>query len=302
MLYDCAIIGGGPAGLNAALVLGRAKRKVIVLDSGKPRNRVAHESHGYLTRDGIKPAEFRKIANEEIHRYPSVETMQAEVESVSRTKNGFELRLVSGEIIPARKLLLAAGIKEVLPNITGIHEFYGKSLFSCPFCDGWEHRDQPLVLVSDTPHLFHSIKLLYNWSKQLTVCTNGKQILEEEQLNQLRERGIPVIEQSIAAFIGSDGKLEKVRFTDGSQIECSGGMVATQLSANLSFQEELGYESTEMGGIVTDPMGKTTAEGVFAAGDAAYVMPSQLIIAAASGSKAGAAVLADLIEEEWQND
>jgi len=302
MIYDCAIVGGGPAGLNAALVLGRAKRNVMLLDSGKPRNRVAHESHGYLTRDRIQPAEFRKIAYEEVHHYPSVESKQVVVETVNRTTDGFELSLSSGEVIQARKLLLAAGLKEVLPDIAGVHDFYGKSLFNCPFCDGWEHRDQPLVIVSDNPHLFHSIKLLYNWSKQLTVCTNGKRILDDEQQSQLKERGIEVIEQSIAAFSGTNGQLERVQFTDGSHIECSGGLIAPQWIPNISFQEELGYESTELGGIVTNPMGKTTVDGVFAAGDSAYVMPSQLIFAAASGSKAAAAVLADLIEEDWQQE
>jgi len=302
MLYDCAIVGGGPAGLNAALVLGRAKRNVMLLDSGKPRNRVAHESHGFLTRDGIQPAEFRKIAYEEVLSYPSVERMKAEVETVNRTTDGFELRLLSGEVIQARKLLLAAGLKELLPDIPGVHDFYGKSLFNCPFCDGWEHRDQPLVIVSDSPHLFHTIKLLYNWSKQLTVCTNGQKILEEEQLAQLKDRGIRVIEQAIAAFSGSNGKLEQVQFTDGSHIECSGGLIAPQLIPNISFQEELGYETTDLGGIVTNPMGKATVDGVYAAGDTAYVMPSQLIFAAASGSKAAAAVLADLIDEDWQQD
>jgi len=302
MKYDCAIVGGGPAGLNAALVLGRAKRDVMLLDSGKPRNRVAHESHGFLTRDGIQPSEFRKIAYEEVRRYPSVESMQAEVETVNRIRDGFELRLSTGEVIQARKLLLAAGLKEVLPDIAGVHEFYGKSLFNCPFCDGWEHRDQPLIIVSDSPHLFHTIKLLYNWSKQLTVCTNGKKLLDEEQLNQLQNKAIQVIEQEIAAFSGRNGNLEQVQFTDGSHIECSGGMIAPQLIANASFQEELGYETTDQGGIVTNPMGKTTADGVYAAGDSAYVMPSQLIFAAASGSKAAAAVLADLIDEDWQRD
>lgn len=299
---DCAIIGGGPAGLNAALVLGRAKRKVALLDSGKPRNRVAHASHGFLTRDGIEPAEFRRIAYEEVLRYPSVQHWQSEVNEITRTDDGFAVVLSSGEQLYARKLILAVGLKEELPDIEGIHDFYGKSLFNCPFCDGWEHRDQRLVLVVDNPHLFHVTKLLYNWSKQLTVCTNGSQLLTEEQRTELQQKGIQLNETKVAKFTGSNGLLEQVHFTDGSYIDCDAGLIAPTLVANTAFQQTLGYETTENGGMVTDLMGKTTAAGVFAAGDSAYVMPSQLILAAASGSKAGAAVVGELVEEDWQRN
>lgn len=300
MNYDCAIVGGGPAGLNAALVLGRARRSVALLDNSQPRNGVTHASHGFITRDGIQPSEFRRIAYEEVLSYPSVRHWKNEVIDIQRTEHGFILRTDSNEQIHARKLILAAGLREVLPEIEGIRDFYGKSLFVCPFCDGWELRDQPLALVSEHPGVFHKTKLLLNWSRDLIVCTNGSDILTPEQRQQLASRGIRIVDTQIAAFSGRNGLLERVHFTDGTQIERSGGFVDPTQIPNVKFDEALGYKTEKNGGIVIDPMGRTTAAGVYAAGDSAYVMPSQLIYAAASGSKAAMSVMADLIEEEWQ--
>jgi thioredoxin reductase len=301
MSYDCAIVGGGPAGLNAALVLGRARRSVALLDNSQPRNGVTHASHGFITRDGIQPAEFRRIAYEEVLSYPSVRHWQAEVTDIQRTDHGFSLRTSSGERVQTRKLILAAGLKEVFPEIEGIRDFYGKSLFNCPFCDGWELRDQPLAIVSDNPGVFHKAKLLRNWSRDLIVCTNGRDILTAEQRQQLASRGIRIVDTPVAAFSGRNGLLERMHFTDGTQIERSGGFIDPTMLPNARFDEALGYQTAANGGIVTDAMGRTTAAGVFAAGDSAYVMPSQLIYAAASGSKAAMAVMADLTEEDWQS-
>lgn len=300
MIYDCAIVGGGPAGLNAALVLGRARRSVVLFDNGQPRNGVTNASHGFITRDGIKPGEFRRIAYEEVLSYPSVEHRPSEVSEIRRSELGFDIRSTSGEQVQARRLILAAGMKETFPDIEGLRDFYGKSLFNCPFCDGWELRDQPLVIVSDNPHVFHTAKLLYNWSQDIVVCTNGHDALTTEQRQLLASRGIRIIETPVAKFSGKNGMLERVHFTDGTHIERSGGLVGPTFVPNARFAEALGYETTDNDGIVTDEMGRTTAAGVYAAGDSAYVMPSQLIYAAASGSKAAMAVMADYIEEEWK--
>lgn len=300
MSYDCAIVGGGPAGLNAALVLGRARRSVALFDNNQPRNGVTHASHGFITRDGVQPAEFRRIAYEEVLRYPSVRHWQAEVADIKRTEHGFSLRTASGEYVQARKVILAAGLKEVFPEIEGLRDFYGKSLFNCPFCDGWELRDQPLVVVSEQPAVFHMLKMLLAWSRDVVVCTGGRDILTAEQRQQLASRGVRIADTPIAKFSGQNGLLERVHFTDGTHIERSGGFVAPSLIPHVSFGEALGYQTSENGGIVTDAAGRTSAAGVYAAGDSAYVMPSQLIYAAASGSKAATGVVADLTEEDWQ--
>ncbi|MDQ6418549.1 NAD(P)/FAD-dependent oxidoreductase [Paenibacillus sp. LHD-117] len=300
MIYDCAIVGGGPAGLNAALVLGRARRSVALLDNNKPRNGVTHASHGFITRDGVQPAEFRRIAYEEVLSYPTVRHVPAEVNEIRRTEEGFDLRTSSGDQVLAHRLILAAGLREVLPDIEGLRDFYGKSLFNCPFCDGWELRDQPLVLVSDHPHVFHTAKLLLNWSRDLVVCTNGRDTLAEDQRELLASRGIRIVDTPVSSFAGSDGMLERVHFADGTFIERSGGLIGSALLPNAMFDEALGYQTSDNGGIETNAWGRTTAEGVYAAGDSAYVMPSQLIYAAASGSKAAMAVMADLTDEEWR--
>ena len=299
MTYDCAIVGGGPAGLNAALVLGRARRKVILLDNNQPRNAVTHESHGFITRDGVKPAEFRRIAYEEVLRYPSVEHQEEEVTRIEQDGNHFLIETASGQRIQARKLILSSGLKEVLPEIEGAREFYGTSLFNCPFCDGWELRDQPLVAVSEYKDLFHKAKLLLNWSRDLVLCTNGKGTITDEERQQLAERNISVIDTPIASFAGQDGQLEEVIFADGSRIARSGGFLSPAQVPQLALHEALGCEKNQMDGLVVDEMGRTSVPGVYAAGDAAYVMPSQLIFAAASGSRAGIGVHADMTEEDW---
>ncbi|WP_028552689.1 NAD(P)/FAD-dependent oxidoreductase [Paenibacillus sp. UNC451MF] len=297
MLYDCAIIGGGPAGLNAALVLGRARRNVIVYDSNKPRNAVTHESHGFLTRDGVKPAEFRRIAQSEIVRYPSVHMQQAEVNVINRTYTGFEVITAQGERVEARKIILATGLKEVFPEIRGLSHFYGKSLFNCPYCDGWELRDKPLIIVAEGPHLFHGSKLISNWSRDLIICTNGHRSLTPEQIGLLEHKGMRVMQQPITSFEGKDGQLEHVVFADGTRVRREGGFVTPKWVHAAPFGERLGCFTNDMGGIVTDGFGRTNVKDVYAAGDASVVAPSQLIIAAAEGSRAAIGLNGDLTEE-----
>ena len=154
MIYDCAIIGGGPAGLNAALILGRARRSVAIFDNNKPRNAVTHASHGFITRDGVTPDEFRSIAVEEVKKYPSVDHLQTEVISVDITQFGFELQESTGTRLQARKLILATGIKEIYPKIEGFYPLYGKSLFNCPYCDGWSFRINRLLLFPNIQTYF----------------------------------------------------------------------------------------------------------------------------------------------------
>ncbi|MEJ8548701.1 NAD(P)/FAD-dependent oxidoreductase [Brevibacillus borstelensis] len=299
MMYDCTIIGGGPAGLNAALVLGRARRSVALFDNNQPRNAVTQASHGFLTRDGVTPAEFRSIAREEVLQYPSVTYCPAKVTDVRKLQDGFQIITGGGETLRSRKLLITAGLKEVFPAIPGLAEMYGKSLFHCPYCDGWELRDQPLIILSENPKVYFMAKLLYNWSRDLVICTNGYSVLTDEQKQVLASRNIIVTEKTVAAFLGSEGKLRQVEFADGSRIDRTGGFVTPQWLPQAVFRDELGYETTESGGILTDAAGKSTVPGLFAAGEAASGTPSQLIVAAAAGSMAAVAINTELMEEEF---
>jgi thioredoxin reductase len=209
-VYDCAIIGGGPAGLSAALILGRARRNVILFDNNNARNAVTQESHGFLTRDGIKPKKFREIAHKEIGRYLSVICAKREVNSVSRKKSIFELVTSKRERYQSRTIIISTGLKDVLPSIDGIHDYYGKSLFHCPYCDGWELRDKPLiVIIGEQVQAFHFIQTIYNWSRDLIVCTNGNPFQNSNQKGFLINKGIRIIEYKIKKFAGKNGQMEK---------------------------------------------------------------------------------------------
>ncbi|MYL36883.1 NAD(P)/FAD-dependent oxidoreductase [Halobacillus litoralis] len=299
MILDCAIIGGGPAGLNAALVLGRARRKVVLIDSSSPRNAVTHESHGFITRDGVKPGDFRDSAHEDIRKYPSVLFNNTKVSHVEQDHNHhFRLTTEDGNCYYSRKIILATGLKEELPAVNRISEFYGKSLFSCPYCDGWELRDLPLVLIAESKAAYDKAKIVSNWSGQLTVCTNGRDVLSEEEKNTLNRKGIQVKESPLTALEGEAGQLQKVTFEDGTEAACKGGFVIPKVEQASNFGEKLGLERTENGGIKTDHMGRTSVKHVYAAGDTSQAI-AQLIVAAAEGSKAAIGVNHDLTLEDF---
>ncbi|WP_088835307.1 NAD(P)/FAD-dependent oxidoreductase [Paenibacillus tyrfis] len=298
-MKDCVIVGGGPGGLSAALVLGRARRSVMLIDDNRPRNAVTHASHGFLTRDGIEPAAFRRIAYEEVLAYPSVEHLQAEVADISKQADGFEIVMKTGERVRTKKLIMATGLKEVFPEIDGLYDFYGKSLFNCPYCDGWEWRDRPMFLLAEEPVILHMAKLLYNWSQDLIVCTNGKPLLSVEERKMLEAKHIQVIESPVVAFEGQNGLLEQIVLADGSRMKRSAGFVIPKWQPKADFSKQLGYAVTENGGIATDAMGRSTIAGLYAAGDAAYVRPSQLIYAASDGYKTAVTVNTELSEEPF---
>src|ERR687889_2907426 len=206
VLFDCAIIGGGPAGLNAALVLGRARRNTILFDNDKPRNAVTQESHGFITRDGIKPKEFREIAHKEIGKYPSVVYAKKEITSIIKNNLLFELFTSNKELYQSKTIIISSGLKDVLPNIENISEYYGKSLFNCPYCDGWELRDKPLVvIIDDQVQGFHFIQTVYNWSNDLVVCTNGRLFENTDQKRLIQKKGIKIMENRVKAFTGEKG-------------------------------------------------------------------------------------------------
>lgn len=299
-MYDCIIIGGGPAGLNAALVLGRAKRKVLIIDDGNPRNKVTHESHGYLTRDRIKPAEFRRIAYEEVLRYPTVEHMAKRAQVMKQQADDtFSVQLLDGNIVYARKLLITTGLKEAFPALPGLKECYGNSVFNCPFCDGWEMQHHKLAVIAGPAGVMHLTKMLYAWNRELIVFTNGLDVLDQDQLQQLERHHIPVMTTQIAALQHQDGQLKAIELEDGTKIERSGGFIVPELQYEVADQNLLPYEVNDHGGIVTDMYGMTTVKGVYSAGDVTISGPSQLIIAAAAGSRTGAMIHGTLMEEEW---
>ncbi|MFK3938193.1 NAD(P)/FAD-dependent oxidoreductase [Alkalihalobacillus sp. NPDC078783] len=298
-IVDCAIIGGGPAGLGSALILGRSRRDVLLFDDATNRNQVTHESHGFLTRDGTTPSELRKLGREDVTAYPSVTVVDQKVLSITPAKDDsfFTITTSDAKSYDVKKIILAVGFKESLPSIEGIHHFYGKSVFNCPYCDGWELRDQPLIIINDTEHASHMAKVLYNWSKDLVLATNGSSFeIEPEVRQKLEAKGIIITPKKIVQLSGENGRLSSVTFEDGTTIARSGGFVAPTFLFN-PLREMMDFELTEHGALVIDDFGRTSIKNIYAAGDAISPAYSQLIVSAASGHKAGIGVNADLTEE-----
>lgn len=297
MIYDCAIIGGGPAGLNAALVLGRSRRKTVLFDDDNGRNLVTRESHGFITRDGIQPEELKRLARQDIKKYDCVELKKKRIERIERlSETHYQLTTSEGETFHSIKIILAAGVKEQLPNIPDIEKFYGTSLYSCPYCDGWELKDQPLAVIADK-NVYALAKKVYNWSRDLVVFTNGIGRLEEEEKESLVKKGIKVYEDILSGLEGENGQLRSVRLEDGTLIDRVGGFTTPLWSHSTSFADELGCEQNSYGGIKTDEYGRTNIWNVYAAGDASLIVPSQLVIAAGEGSAAAIGVNGDLSNE-----
>lgn len=299
MMMDCAVIGGGPAGLNAALVLARAKRTVMLLDDGKPRNATTRHVHGFVTRDGVDPKQFRLLALQELSRYPAAIHRSLRILAAVPIDRGFRVTASTGRSYAARKLILATGLRERLPDVPGIEAYYGVSLFSCPYCDGWELADQPIAVIADASDAMRLTRLVYQWSRRIIVCTNGTGALKEKEASGLAQMGIKVHAGRIRKLLGTDGKLGAMVLDDGAQVECRGGFVSPQWRMASPLGEMLGCAFNEKGFVRTDDWGRTSVYGVYAAGDMASASPPQAIIAAATGSKAAIGVNSDLIAEDW---
>lgn len=297
---DVAIIGGGPAGLSAGLMLGRAMKRVMIIDEGRPRNAVTREAHGFLTRDGISPAEFRRIAKEQLRAYPSVSRLEDTVATITGEEGRFLLETASGRKIAGRKLLFAAGMKDRKLEIPGLAEVYGKSAFVCPYCDGWELRNEQLALISQGAALMHMAPLLSGWTKRFVVCTNGPDGLSEAERADLRNHHIPLFDAPIRKIVSRNGMVSHILLEDGTEIPCTGIFFKTELVQGTDLPRTLGCRLTDEGAVEVNEVGKTSVPGVYAAGDAAS-MKHQSIVAAASGAIAAAAINGELNLENWQS-
>lgn len=298
--FDCAVIGAGPAGLSASLILGRSRRKIAVFDNGTNRNRVTQESHGFITRDGIKPEKFKEIGLTELGMYPSIQYVEKTVLAIMKQQSGwFTIKTSEQDEYVAERIVLATGIQEQFPLIPDIKKYYGKSLFSCPYCDGWELKDQPLIVITENEaHAFHMGKLVYNWSENIVIATNGNEI-SHSILNEFRRKNIRVQTEPIKKLDGENGYLKIVEFDSGEKIERTGGFVVPSFKRRNPFAEQLGCEIDENSAIIADDVGRTSQKNIYTAGETAQAGPSSLIIAAAEGSKAATAVNIDITNERF---
>ncbi|MBD2864711.1 NAD(P)/FAD-dependent oxidoreductase [Paenibacillus oceani] len=300
-LLDVAIIGGGPAGLSASLVLGRARKRVAVFDDSRPRNAVTRETHGFLTRDGVSPGEFRRLAKEEIGAYPSVSFAADMVVSVTGTDGHFQIATAEGNPYTSKKLLFAIGMKDRPLDIPGLADIYGKSAFVCPYCDGWELRDEPLVVINKGAELMHFAPLISGWTNRFTICTNGPDQLTNEQCEELRRHQVPLFDSPIRHIDSSDGIVRQVNLEDGTAIPCRGIFFKPDLVAGSDLPRAIGCRMTETGTVAVDEMGRTSVPGVYGAGDAVSRM-HQAIAAAAMGAAAAGAMNNELNTEAWRRN
>ncbi len=300
-MLDVIIVGGSVAGLSAALVLGRARRTVVMLDSQQPRNAQSPGVHNFLSRDGILPAELRQIGRDQLKPYPSVEVRFATAEHAQAIDGGFVVKLDDGSELRSRKLLIASGVIDELPLIEGMAELWGSSVFHCPYCHGWEVRDQPLaVLVSDADRLFHVATLLQNWSSDLVVCTNGEAQLSPEQRQILAKLNLPIREDRLVGIEQANGQLTHLIFDQGEPLARSGLLIGVPQRQRSQLPAQLGCEvsdNPQMPNLIKVQMlGQTSVPGVYAAGDATAGM-QQAINAAAGGAMAGAGINHELIQD-----
>lgn len=297
---DVLVVGGGPAGLSAALNLARARTSVIVVDAARPRNAATLRSHGFLTRDGISPIELRKLARDELLAYDGVQLLDRSAVTRIESGDGFVATL-SGRAatvsptVTARTVVVASGLRETLPDVPNLRSFYGMSLFSCVACDGWELRDRPVALIGETDDLADRARLLSRWTTRLTVCTNGSAAIDPVDEAELAASGISVERRVIADLEGERGRIAAVRFADGEALAVEGGFVRPTWHAAHMFLDALAPDVDAEGHLVTDRSGRTSVAGLYAAGDAASPGPQQLIVAAGQGARVAAVLVQDAL-------
>lgn len=295
-MYEVVIVGAGPAGLNAALVLARCRRRILVFDTGNPRNACSHGLHGYLTRDGIQPPEFLQIGRQELECY-GVEVRQMEVKQAVCADGMFNLTLADGSRIAAKKLLLATGVIDAFPPIDGIHEFYGRSVHHCPYCDAWEVRDQPLAVYARGTTGTGLALSLKTWSDDVVLCTGGPARFLREERERLERHGIRIDHRPIARLEGANGILKQIVFKDGSALPRRAMFFSTSQRQRSDLARSLGCEFTEKGAVRANRKQGTGVPGLYVAGDAARDVQF-VIVAAAEGAKAAVDINKALQAEE----
>jgi thioredoxin reductase len=293
--WDCIIVGGGAAGLSAALVLGRARQRTLVIDAGNQSNRCAAGVGGLLGHDGRPPAAFYAAGHEELAAYPTVELRSGEVLGGERRDAGFVLDLADGARELAARVLLATGMDYHFPELPGIAERWGRSAFHCPFCHGWEVRDQTLAVLDRGAHGVQRALLLGFWSDDVTLLTDGPAEVEAEDAARLRAARVAVDERPVAGLRGADSALEAVVFADGGERRCSALLVPVTLHQRSALAEQLGASVGDPGPVVVDAVEvdstfQTSVPGLFAAGDVSAQMPS-VANAVAAGSTAAAMIV-----------
>lgn len=294
--YDVIVIGGSYSGLSAALALGRAIRKVLVIDNNMPCNQQTPHSHNFLTRDGNTPAAIAALGKSEVMQYSTVEFLAGYVDKVNGENNNFEVFTVNGEVLYARKLLFSTGIKDLQPAIPGFSACWGISVIHCPYCHGYEYRDQVTGILANGDAAFEMALMVHNWTKLLTVFTNGRSDLTKQQQEKLTNMKIDIVEKPFLEINHDEGHLNNITFVDRSQFFLSALYARLPFQQHCKVPEEMGCEITASGYIQVDDFQKTSMDGIFASGDNTSKLRS-VSAAVAAGSRAGAFINHELVVE-----
>ncbi|MEU4438412.1 NAD(P)/FAD-dependent oxidoreductase [Micromonospora chalcea] len=299
--YEVLVIGGGAAGLSGALMLARARRSVLVVDGGEPRNAPADGVHALLGHDGVPPAELLARGRDEVHRYGGHLT-EGRVEAVRRDGDGFEVTLADGRRVRAGHVLVATGLVDELPEVPGLRERWGRDLVHCPYCHGWEVRDRPIGVIGSGPMSVHQTLLFRQWSDDVVYLRHTAPPLTDEQAEQLAARGVPVVEGEVAAVETAGDRVTGVRLRDGRTVDREVLTVAPRMVARTGFLAGLGLRPqphpSGMGEYLpADESGRTEVPGVWVAGNVTD-LSAQVGAAAAAGARTAAMINAELVNEE----
>lgn len=302
--FDAIVVGAGPAGLSAVLLLGRSRRRILVIDAGKPRNAVSHAANTFFSRDGIEPSELLQIGREQLHKYDGVKFHTGEVidahhlaTASTETLNGvFQVTLNNGDRVVSRKLLLATGVKDILPEIEGFAELWGTSVFHCPYCHGWEVQDQPLAICGNGDIGFEMALMLIGWSRDLILCSDGAATLSDEQRQQLSHWNIRLYEAKIARLEHENGLLTAIVLANGQVIARQGIFLHPQIQQHSDLAQKLGCALTENGLVQVAEDKQTSVPGLYAAGDTSSLV-AQIGLAATNGGTAAVFMNRALIRE-----
>jgi thioredoxin reductase len=292
---DAVIVGGGPAGLSAALVLGRARKRVLVLDTGRPANLASQAVGGLLAQSGVAPIELREAGREQLADHPNVEVRDGAVLDAASLADGFAVEL-DGTSVRTRSLLLAHGLRYDPPALPGVEPLWGRSVFHCPFCDGWEVRDLSLAVHGSGPGAARSALVVAGWSSDVVLCTDGPAKLNGERA-ALESAGVRVREEPIRELVGGSGWLRRIEFAAGPPEQPDAMFVRTRRGQPNGLAAALGCELTDAGTIVTDGDGRTGVPGLYAAGDAATEQFRSVANALGFGSRVAQRVALDLVTQ-----
>ncbi len=297
VLHDCIIVGGGPAGLSAALVLGRSRRRVLLLDTNRPRNAGDDEIRGFITQEGTSPASFRAQARSELAAYPGVTLRDREAMDVRREAGLFVVTTKSDEEYRGRKLLLATGLDHDLPQAPGFVELFGRSVWTCPYCHGWEHRDEPLAVHARGAKAAGFAVEIGLWSRDVVLCTDGWKDMPDSDRDRLAASSITLDEVPITRLESEGGRLARIHFADGRALPRSGIFILLAAQQASPLAQMLGCEMNAKGTVDTRAYERTNVPGLFVAGDASRRLQFA-IVAAAEGAMAAFAINSELLDED----